>query len=466
LVDVVLDQQFVERHRLREPDLRARQRLANRRRAAGLSLHAGTVALLVVTSTMHAYRHGYTWVQTTRVSWLLAYFVVLAAVAYATGLPDAPGASSPYLTAALAALASAALFSMVQLVRSSYVLPRFVVFATAFGAMFWWGHCAAALRRRGENGDNHDRVIFLGRDSERDKLRLDLTIATPERAADIVSATSPVDVRGLALHDEPLVDRVIECGATVLVLGQDAQHDRGILPQVSSLHEAGVRVRPLVAFYDEWLGKLPVSELERMSLMFDINEIHGQSYSRIKRMLDIGVGLIGCVALVVVTPFILFGNLFANRGPLLYRQPRVGRNQRTFRILKFRTMRLGDSTDWTTEDDPRITKFGHFLRRTHLDELPQFVNILRGELSIVGPRPEQPRYVATLEECLPFYQLRHLVRPGLTGWAQVKYGYAGSERDALEKLQYDFYYLGHQNLILDLRIIARTIRGTLVGSGR
>jgi lipopolysaccharide/colanic/teichoic acid biosynthesis glycosyltransferase len=129
-------------------------------------------------------------------------------------------------------------------------------------------------------------------------------------------------------------------------------------------------------------------------------------------------------------------------------------------------MRPGDSTDWTSEDDPRITKFGHFLRRTHIDELPQFVNILRGELSIVGPRPEQPRYVATLEECLPFYQLRHLVRPGLTGWAQVKYGYAGSERDALEKLQYDFYYLGHQNLILDLRIIARTIRGTLVGSGR
>ena len=122
--------------------------------------------------------------------------------------------------------------------------------------------------------------------------------------------------------------------------------------------------------------------------------------------------------------------------------------------------------EWTGEDDPRITRFGRVLRRTHLDELPQVVNILRGELSVVGPRPEQPHYVEQLTEKLPFYAMRHLVRPGLTGWAQVKYGYAGDERDALEKLQYEFFYLRRQSLDFDLRIVGRTLRSVIGGDGR
>ena len=121
---------------------------------------------------------------------------------------------------------------------------------------------------------------------------------------------------------------------------------------------------------------------------------------------------------------------------------------------------------WTTANDPRVTRFGQVLRRTHLDELPQVVNILAGELSLIGPRPEQPRYVDELQEKLPFYSLRSLVRPGLTGWAQVKYGYAADHRDAMEKLQYEFYYLRRQGLGLDLRIAARTLRHVAGGGGR
>ncbi len=124
------------------------------------------------------------------------------------------------------------------------------------------------------------------------------------------------------------------------------------------------------------------------------------------------------------------------------------------------------ASEWTTEDDPRITGFGRILRRTHVDELPQVINILRGDLAIVGPRPEQPRYVAMLREQIAFYDLRHLVHPGLTGWAQVKYGYAGDENDALEKLQYEFYYLGHQSIWFDLRIMGRTIRSVFGSDGR
>ena len=147
----------------------------------------------------------------------------------------------------------------------------------------------------------------------------------------------------------------------------------------------------------------------------------------------------------------------------------VGRNGTTFDILKLRTMRAcapEDSADWTAEHDLRVTPFGGLLRRTHLDELPQVINILRGDLSVVGPRPEQPQVVAEMSGKLPFYRLRHLVRPGLTGWAQVKYQYAGSEAETLEKLQYEFFYLRRQSLRLDLRIVARTVRSVVGQEGR
>jgi lipopolysaccharide/colanic/teichoic acid biosynthesis glycosyltransferase len=178
---------------------------------------------------------------------------------------------------------------------------------------------------------------------------------------------------------------------------------------------------------------------------------------------------VGVAALVVVTPFVAIGNCLANRGPLLFRQSRVGRHGREFAIVKFRTMRPHDGTvpdEWTTTNDPRVTTFGRFLRSTHLDELPQAVNIVRGELAVVGPRPEQPHYVEELSQKLPYYGLRHLVRPGLTGWAQVKYGYAGSARDALEKLQYEFFYLGHQSIWFDARIVGRTVRSVVGTQGR
>jgi lipopolysaccharide/colanic/teichoic acid biosynthesis glycosyltransferase len=257
-------------------------------------------------------------------------------------------------------------------------------------------------------------------------------------------------------------------GATVLVLDRASQDRPSVVAQAAALHAGGVRIRTLSLFYEEWLGKLPVSELERVSMMFDIGELHRQRYTRVKRIVDVVLGAAGVVGLAAVTPFIVAGNLVANRGPLLYRQTRIGKNGAEFEILKFRTMtpRTSEDTDWTGKDDPRITPFGNILRRTHLDELPQIVNILRGELSVVGPRPEQARYVDELSEKLPFYPMRHLVRPGLTGWAQVKYGYASDERDALEKLQYEFFYLRRQSLLLDLRIVGRTIRSVLGGDGR
>ena len=188
-----------------------------------------------------------------------------------------------------------------------------------------------------------------------------------------------------------------------------------------------------------------------------------------KRALDFASAAIGLAVLVLLTPFVWVVNRAFNPGPLLYRQARVGKDGRVFRIVKFRTMRPAAAdapSEWTSPDDPRITPFGRLLRLSHLDELPQVLNILRGDLAIVGPRPEQPPYVDELADKLPYYSMRHLARPGLTGWAQVKYGYAGDESDALEKLQYDFFYLRHQGVSLDLRIIGRTIRSVIGREGR
>jgi lipopolysaccharide/colanic/teichoic acid biosynthesis glycosyltransferase len=175
--------------------------------------------------------------------------------------------------------------------------------------------------------------------------------------------------------------------------------------------------------------------------------------------------------LLVAMGMVAVGNLAGNRGPMFYTQDRVGKGGAVFQIRKFRTMVPVDglpanSTVWTALDDERVTPFGAFLRAVHLDELPQLVNVLAGDLSLVGPRPEQPHYVEELETKLPHYQLRHLVQPGLTGWAQVKYGYARSEGDALEKLQYEFYYLRRQALAVDLRILARTARTIVPLGGR
>jgi lipopolysaccharide/colanic/teichoic acid biosynthesis glycosyltransferase len=211
-----------------------------------------------------------------------------------------------------------------------------------------------------------------------------------------------------------------------------------------------------------------VSELERASLFFDIGELHGARYARAKRLLDIPLAVAGTVVLAVLVPLVLVANRVGNRGPLFFRQTRIGKGGRPFTLVKLRTMSdaVAGPGEWTAEADPRVTPFGRVLRATHLDELPQVLNILRGELGVVGPRPEQPHYVDELTDKLPFYRLRHLVRPGLTGWAQVKYGYAGSESAALEKLQYEFWYLRHQSLRTDARIVGRTLRSVLGSEGR
>ncbi|HUQ64422.1 MAG TPA: sugar transferase [Acidimicrobiales bacterium] len=437
------------------------------RRVARPLFFAGIVAVVFGLAKAHAVRHGYDFTDSFRFAWSFAYIGLLFACAYGAGLPELGRNRRWVVLATLASTgAAAAGMSLLQLVAGSALLPRFVVFSAPLVLVPFALLCADLARDGRARDGRRDRIVVVSSPTEGLELGDELDGA-PERPAIVAAVLDPHSAAVSGSGERPLVSAVREAGATAIVLDRAAQADDSIVAQAAELHESGIRVRTLSLFYEQWLGKLPVSELERVSLMFDIGEVHRLRYGRMKRILDVLVGATGLAVLAMVTPIVLVGNRFANRGPLLYRQPRVGKNGTVFEILKFRSMSSGlAGTDWTTTDDPRITPFGAWLRRSHLDELPQVLNIVRGHLSVVGPRPEQPHYVETLEAKLPFYRLRHLVRPGLTGWAQVKYPYGASEGDALEKLQYEFYYLRHQGLGLDMRIIARTVRSVAGKEGR
>lgn len=402
-----------------------------------------------------------------RAPWTVGYLLAHVLAAYGVGLPELPRSPRQAFASAIAAsLLAAGSVSVLQLFVGDALLPRFVVFGSALVVVPWTTLCSAFANRFRSSAEDRDRVVVVSEREDLRALEADLAL-NPEQPALIVAALDPSEASSTGGHSKPLVAAVVERAATVVVLDRSAQADESIVAQAANLHEHGVRVRTLSLFYEQWLAKLPVSELERVSLMFDIGEVHRLRYSRLSRLVDILMAAVGLVVLVPASLLVALVNPIGNRGSLLFRQDRVGRNGRVFTIIKFRTMRDDPTptSEWTDEDDPRITTFGRLLRRSHLDELPQVLNILRGDLSVVGPRPEQPRYVAELSEKLPFYEVRHLVRPGLTGWAQVKYGYAGDEEDALEKLQYEFWYLRHQGLILDMRIIGRTIRSVFGAEG-
>jgi lipopolysaccharide/colanic/teichoic acid biosynthesis glycosyltransferase len=437
------------------------------RRIARPLFFAGIVAVVFGLAKAHAVRHGYDFTESFRFVWSIAYIGLLVACAYGAGLPELGRNRRSVVLATIASTgAAAAGMSLLQLVVGSALLPRFVVFSAPLVLVPFALLCAGMARDGRARDGRRDRIVVVSSVTEALELGDELE-AAPERPAVVAAVLDPHSAATAGSGERPLVTAVREAGATAIVLDRAAQSDDSIVAQAAELHESGVRVRTLSLFYEQWLGKLPVSELERVSLMFDIGEVHRSRYGRMKRILDTFVGATGLVVLAVVIPIVLIGNRLANRGPLFYRQPRVGKNGAVFEILKFRSMSPGVAgSDWTKTDDPRITPFGAWLRRSHLDELPQVINILRGHLSVVGPRPEQPHYVETLEAKLPFYRLRHLVRPGLTGWAQVKYPYGATEGDALEKLQYEFYYLRHQGFSLDVRIIARTVRSVLGRKGR
>ena len=246
---------------------------------------------------------------------------------------------------------------------------------------------------------------------------------------------------------------------------------RGTLP-ISELLEAklsGVRVEDATSMYERLTGKILVDDLKPSWLIFSDGFVISRWTRFQKRAIDLVMASAGIVLSAPLTLLTALAVYLDSGGPILYCQERVGENGKTFTVFKFRSMRVdaekGGTPIWASNQDNRITRVGRVIRKTRLDELPQFWNVLRGDMSFVGPRPERPFFVEQLAKEIPFYQQRHAVKPGLTGWAQVKYQYGSSIEDAMEKLRYDLYYIKHLSISLDVSIVFDTVKVILFGKG-
>ncbi len=237
------------------------------------------------------------------------------------------------------------------------------------------------------------------------------------------------------------------------------------------LLEGGFKIRDYSQVYEEQLFKVPIQFVGKdFYKYFPFSRSNeNKLYIFFQRTSDIVFSILGLIFGALLIPLILIGNLIGNKGPLFYSQERVGKNSKIFNILKLRTMIINaekNGVEWAKKDDKRITAFGKFLRRSRLDEIPQFYNVLKGEMSLIGPRPERPFFVNELSPIIPFYETRHIIKPGLTGWAQVKTKYGSSVDDSLTKLQYDLFYIKHRSIFLDFNIFIKTLSTVLYYRGR
>lgn len=244
-----------------------------------------------------------------------------------------------------------------------------------------------------------------------------------------------------------------------------------IYNQLLSLLERGYNIREYSQVYEQLNQRIPIQYLERdFFKYFPFSRSNqNQLYQFSARLCDILFSAFGFIIGAALIPFIAIANAFANKGTLFYTQERVGQNGELFKIYKFRTMGNNSEQDgavFSSANDQRVTPFGKIMRKTRIDEFPQFINILKGEMSIIGPRPERPFFVSKIAEQMPFYTTRHIIKPGLTGWAQVNYPYGATLEDSLVKLEYDLYYIKHRSIFIDINILVKTFSTVLFYRGQ
>ncbi len=246
---------------------------------------------------------------------------------------------------------------------------------------------------------------------------------------------------------------------------------RGVLPvrDILGCKFKGIDIVDEISFYEQITGKLMIERINPSWFIFSNGSRLTPFMFFYKRGFDLLFAAVGLVLFLPLMPLIALAIRVDSKGPVFFRQVRVGKGERPFVLYKFRTM--GEDAEkktgavWAQEDDPRITRVGRFLRTSRMDEMPQIFNVIRGDMSFIGPRPERPEFVETLNERVPYYSNRHSVKPGVTGWAQVKYEYGASMEDALEKLRYDLYYIKNFSIFLDFLIIMETLKVVIFGRG-
>jgi exopolysaccharide biosynthesis polyprenyl glycosylphosphotransferase len=265
-----------------------------------------------------------------------------------------------------------------------------------------------------------------------------------------------------------LLNLIEEQGISDLIVAINGEIQGETFQKILDAQEQGIEIIRMQTLYEELLGRVPIQHLESdwiIRSFVDETRMHGL-YEVGKRLLDIIGSFVGIPILIFFIPLIAIFTMLDSGFPIFYKQMRLGKGAKPYTIFKFRTMRNNAESDGiavpASKNDPRITRVGNFLRRTRIDELPQFFNVLRGEMSIVGPRSERPELVEKYQKQVPFYRARLLVKPGITGWAQINFGYVSTVEDTIIKLEYDLYYIKHRSLITDISIILRTI-GTVLG---
>ena len=326
----------------------------------------------------------------------------------------------------------------------------------------------------------HQRLLLVGTSPAAILLARELFDRRQELGVDIVGFVDPDPTRvGAPVINPGVVGTIDDIPALAARLQVDRvvvslSDERGKLPMDRLLDmrlRSGVLFDHLASLYEEYTGKIALENLRPSWLVFSTGFRKGRGVMVTKRLFDVLAAVVG---LILASPLMLLSALLVKldspRDPILYHQERVGLNGIRFTIHKFRTMRADAEAVtgpvWSAGDhDPRITAVGRFMRKTRLDEIPQLWNVLRGDMSLIGPRPERPSFVEQLTREIPFYGQRHVVKPGVTGWAQVRYAYGASVEDALEKMQYDLYYVKHMSLRLDVLIALETIKTVMLRRG-
>lgn len=266
----------------------------------------------------------------------------------------------------------------------------------------------------------------------------------------------------LGKHSD-LLRLIQQHGVDELVVAISAEVRGSLFQNIMDCHERGITVTPMPLLYEQVTGRIPVEHIGSqwyVALPFDQRSFNAFN-ALLKRTLDLIGGICFLLIFLFALPFVALAIKIDSHGSIFYEQERMGLHGQRFTVLKFRSMVRDAERDgkaqWAVKNDARVTRVGRILRKTRLDELPQVINVLRGEMSLVGPRPERPQFIDKLQKQIPFYRTRLAAKPGLTGWAQVNYGYGSTTEDALIKLQYDLFYLKHQSVWFDLKILLRTI---------
>lgn len=353
--------------------------------------------------------------------------------------------------------------------RGVFVIAAFLIISVLLGwrVLFEWTSRQVGPRERLLLVGTSDAAVSLARElHQRVELGVEIVGFIDPDPARVGAPVLNPGVIG-AIEDIPAIVRARGVDRVVVSLSEA----RGRLPmdKLLEMKLEGVTFDHLASVYEQYTGKIAIDNLRPSWLIFSEGFRKSRLQDGLKRAIDALSAVIGLIVALPIMLLVAVAVKTTSRGPVFYHQSRVGQRGRVFVVHKFRSMRedaeKGTGAVWATKQDNRVTRVGRFLRLTRLDELPQLWNVLRGDMSLVGPRPERPEFVSSLTKDIPFYGQRHTIRPGLTGWAQVLYTYGASVEDALEKLQYDLFYIKNRSLALDLFIIAKTVKTVLMRQG-